>query len=184
MQLAQGELPACHATKCDGTEVWSQIGYEVSGGNSFSVRAYTSDAQPSSHDLVLQVLATLTFMPPAQPQAGRLRQPRLRELHQAGRHAVHRDARRDGGQYGICFFDDNRQCEEWALLRGDCPVGGLKVTGYITPAANTARSRAGPTPSPATAARRRARHLHLQERRTVRRLGLLQRQVRSVHCGR
>ena len=27
------------------------------------------------------------------------------------------------------------QCEEWALLRGDCPVGGVKVTGYVTPAA-------------------------------------------------
>ncbi len=40
-----------------------------------------------------------------------------------------------GGQYGICYFEDNRQCEEWALLRGDCPVGGLKITGYITPAA-------------------------------------------------
>ncbi len=34
------------------------------------------------------------------------------------------------GQYGICFFEDNRQCEEWALMRGDCPVGGLKITGY------------------------------------------------------
>jgi Tol biopolymer transport system component/putative hemolysin len=40
-----------------------------------------------------------------------------------------------GGQIGVCYFEDNRQCEEWALLRGDCPVGGLKVTGYITPAA-------------------------------------------------
>jgi putative hemolysin len=65
VQLAQGEAAACHATQSDGTEVWSQIGYEVSGSNSFSVRAYTSDAQPSSHDLVLQVLSTLTFMPPA-----------------------------------------------------------------------------------------------------------------------
>jgi Tol biopolymer transport system component/putative hemolysin len=43
--------------------------------------------------------------------------------------------REDGGQYGICLFEDNRQCEEWALLRGDCPVGGVKVTGYTTPAA-------------------------------------------------
>jgi putative hemolysin len=43
--------------------------------------------------------------------------------------------REDGGQYGICLFEDNRQCEEWALLRGDCPVGGVKVTGYVTPAA-------------------------------------------------
>ena len=35
----------------------------------------------------------------------------------------------------MCYFEDNRQCEEWALLRGDCPVGGVKVTGYATPAA-------------------------------------------------
>lgn len=34
------------------------------------------------------------------------------------------------GQYGVCLFEDNRQCEEWALLRGECPIGGLKVTGY------------------------------------------------------
>jgi hypothetical protein len=34
------------------------------------------------------------------------------------------------GQYGVCLFEDNRQCEEWALLRGDCPEGGLKITGY------------------------------------------------------
>ena len=34
----------------------------------------------------------------------------------------------------MCYFDDNRQCEEWALLRGDCPVGGEKVTGYVTEA--------------------------------------------------
>ena len=25
------------------------------------------------------------------------------------------------GQYGVCMFEDNRQCEEWALLRGECP---------------------------------------------------------------
>ena len=45
------------------------------------------------------------------------------------------EERGDGGQFGVCYFEDNRQCEEWALMRGDCPVGGLKVTGYITPAA-------------------------------------------------
>jgi len=36
------------------------------------------------------------------------------------------------GEYGVCFFEDNRQCEEWALMRGECPVGGLKITGYET----------------------------------------------------
>ena len=40
----------------------------------------------------------------------------------------------DGGQYGLCFFDDNRACEEWAMLRGECPVGGRKTTGYDTDA--------------------------------------------------
>jgi Tol biopolymer transport system component len=39
------------------------------------------------------------------------------------------------GQFGVCYFLDNRQCEEWALFNGDCPVGGLKVTGYLTEAA-------------------------------------------------
>ena len=34
------------------------------------------------------------------------------------------------GQYGVCLFEDNRQCEERALFRGDCPVGWMKITGY------------------------------------------------------
>jgi len=36
----------------------------------------------------------------------------------------------DGGRYGVCVFADNRQCEEWALFRGECPAGGIKITGY------------------------------------------------------
>lgn len=36
------------------------------------------------------------------------------------------------GEYGICIFEDNKQCEEWALLRGECPAGGVKITGYQT----------------------------------------------------
>jgi putative hemolysin len=42
--------------------------------------------------------------------------------------------RPDGGQYGLCYFEDNRACEEWAMMRGDCPVGGMKTTGYDTDA--------------------------------------------------
>lgn len=34
------------------------------------------------------------------------------------------------GEYGVCLFEDNRQCEEWALFRGECPVGGVKITGF------------------------------------------------------
>jgi len=48
-----------------------------------------------------------------------------------------------GGQYGVCLFEDNRQCEEWALLRGECPVGGIRVTGYVTPQARYCAIRGG-----------------------------------------
>jgi putative hemolysin len=44
------------------------------------------------------------------------------------------ERRPDGGQYGVCVFTDNYQCEEWALFRGECPKSGLRVTGYVTPA--------------------------------------------------
>lgn len=44
------------------------------------------------------------------------------------------EKRPDGGAFGVCIFTDNRQCEEWALFRGECPAGGLRVTGYLTPA--------------------------------------------------
>jgi putative hemolysin len=40
--------------------------------------------------------------------------------------------RGDGGEYGVCYFEDNRQCEEWALFHKSCPVGGIKITGYLT----------------------------------------------------
>lgn len=36
----------------------------------------------------------------------------------------------EGNEYGVCLFEDNRQCEEWALMHGDCPMGGVKITGY------------------------------------------------------
>ena len=39
-------------------------------------------------------------------------------------------------------------------MRGDCPVGGVKVTGYVTPAARYCAITGGNTPSPATAAPR------------------------------
>ena len=42
------------------------------------------------------------------------------------------ETRADGSQYGLCYFEDNRACEEWALMRGDCPVGGVKTTGFDT----------------------------------------------------
>jgi putative hemolysin len=34
------------------------------------------------------------------------------------------------GQYGLCQFEDNYACEEWALFRGQCPKGGVRTTGF------------------------------------------------------
>lgn len=35
-----------------------------------------------------------------------------------------------GGEFGLCQFEDDQACEEWALMRGQCPKGGVKITGY------------------------------------------------------
>jgi hypothetical protein len=42
--------------------------------------------------------------------------------------------RGDGGEYGVCVFADNRQCEEWAMYRGECPEGGIDTTPFVTAA--------------------------------------------------
>ena len=47
------------------------------------------------------------------------------------------------GQIGVCYFEDGRQCEEWALFRGECPVGGRKVTGLVTDGARYCVIRGG-----------------------------------------
>lgn len=36
------------------------------------------------------------------------------------------------GEIAVCVFPGNRQCEEWALLLGQCARGGIDVTGYAT----------------------------------------------------
>ena len=54
-------------------------------------------------------------------------------ISHGGTHTTGRSPK--GGEFGVCLFEDNRQCEEWALLLGHCPVGGVKVAGYATQAA-------------------------------------------------
>lgn len=78
---------------------------------------------------VLCAAGSAAQMPP-QPQ---LANPAsVRCIEQGG--TLRMDRRPDGGQFGVCVFADNYQCEEWALFRGECPKGGLRVTGYETPA--------------------------------------------------
>jgi hypothetical protein len=39
-----------------------------------------------------------------------------------------------GGQYGVCVFSGDKECEEWAMFRDQCPVGGVDVKGYASAA--------------------------------------------------
>jgi len=48
---------------------------------------------------------------------------------QGGKRVVERGP---DGEIGICMFENGRQCEEWALLLGRCPRGGIHVGGYAT----------------------------------------------------
>ena len=81
--------------------------------------------------LCVGLLACLTAAP-AQAQAQLANPASQNCVKQGGTLTIER--RPDGGQYGVCVFTDNYQCEEWALFRGDCPNNGLRVTGYVTPA--------------------------------------------------
>lgn len=40
--------------------------------------------------------------------------------------------RGDGGQYGVCLLPDGKQCEEWALFRGDCPAEGITLDDSLS----------------------------------------------------
>jgi putative hemolysin len=35
------------------------------------------------------------------------------------------------GEIGVCAFGE-KQCEQWAMLRGDCPRGGIPVANFAT----------------------------------------------------
>jgi len=86
-------------------------------------------AQPAT-----QVPTQAPARPPAQAPGSNLANPASTNcVNKGGQPQIMK--RGDGGEYGVCVFDDNRQCEEWAMLRGDCPVGGVKLAGYVTQAA-------------------------------------------------
>jgi len=60
IKVAEGELTTCYVKNGDGTEQWENISRNLSNV-SFSARAYTTDTTTSSHDLILQVISTLSF---------------------------------------------------------------------------------------------------------------------------
>jgi len=60
MAVAQGNWPACHTQKEDGTDQWSLAGQPV-GETGFSGFVYTNDPTAKSREVVLQVISTLSL---------------------------------------------------------------------------------------------------------------------------
>ena len=85
--------------------------------------------------LVATACAAPRALPKAQPTAAQqIANPASENCaKQGGKLSIEKNGA--GGEFGVCVFEDNLQCEEWAMMRGECPVGGIKVTGYNTPAA-------------------------------------------------
>ena len=85
---------------------------------------------------VAALIATALFALPsvvAQTSAGLANPASQNCIAKGGTRSIEKNPK--GGEFGVCVFADNLQCEEWAMLRGECRTGGIKVTGYATPAA-------------------------------------------------
>lgn len=80
--------------------------------------------------LALALAAPLSL---AQPRAGLANPASQNCVAKGGVLSIEKNPK--GGEFGVCTFPDDRQCEEWAMLRGQCREGGIRVAGYLTPAA-------------------------------------------------
>jgi len=60
LAVANGDWPACHAQKEDGTDLWSLAGQPL-GNTNFTGFVYTNDTTSKSREVVLQVVSSLSF---------------------------------------------------------------------------------------------------------------------------
>lgn len=92
--------------------------------------AYYFGTQKSSNPIVSQPQATQST-PPQNSQssnAGLANPASVNCAKQGGQSEI--VTKKDGSQYGVCEFEDDQECEEWALFRRECPVGGVKTIGF------------------------------------------------------
>jgi putative hemolysin len=66
------------------------------------------------------------------PQQGDLPDPNSVARHCESYGGTRTVERGPFGEIGVCVFEANRQCEEWALRLGACPRGGITVAGFAT----------------------------------------------------
>src|SRR5262245_26213596 len=113
-------LPAIHASKAPTTEFFLL---------DKSSACINDDSNVRSAIASLLAAAIITACGQKPPVVNRANPASTNCMQQGGKHVVERGP---GGEFGICQFSDNRQCEEWALLRGQCPQGGIRIAGYVT----------------------------------------------------
>jgi putative hemolysin/phosphoglycolate phosphatase-like HAD superfamily hydrolase len=85
------------------------------------------------HWTIVDMKADWNTVFPFQRKAAQLANPASQNCVAKGGTLLMQESPR--GQYGVCVFKDHHLCEEWAMLRGNCPVGGVKVADYLIPAA-------------------------------------------------
>lgn len=85
--------------------------------------------------VLLAVFAAWFFMtilrPPSQIKTSLANPASVNCTEKGGKLTI--EMKEDGSEYGLCTFENSMLCEEWALMRGDCPVGGVEVTSYDSP---------------------------------------------------
>ncbi|MFH1089536.1 MAG: DUF333 domain-containing protein [Candidatus Uhrbacteria bacterium] len=98
----------------------------------FTGLIFKTSEENIGEELLTEILSTFEFINSESKPIGLANPASVNCTDKGGTLAI--EKRPDGGEFGVCYFEDNRQCEEWALMRGDCPVGGRKVTDYVTAA--------------------------------------------------
>ncbi len=74
----------------------------------------------------LVLVACGTPKPEPTPEAGQGGLPNPASVYcqeQGGQLEIRQDSQ--GGQYGVCIFEDGSECDEWAFYRGECEPGQM-----------------------------------------------------------
>jgi putative hemolysin len=80
------------------------------------------------HNLIVVLALLLYGCASAQPVPDQPSLPNPASVfceEQGGKTETRTDA--EGGQYGVCIFDDGSECDEWDFYRGDCKPGRSEV---------------------------------------------------------
>jgi len=91
---------------------------------------------------VLALLAACVPVPAPTPTPVGIPNPASENcIKQGGTLDIRKDA--SGGEVGYCKFADGSECEEWALMRGECKPGQSTAAGIANPASENCIKQGG-----------------------------------------